>query len=254
MAYINSELGIPVSGIHQGVNFSNATGSGRGRRRFVKGLLLVGVPPVGLVYVGLSQSDKKRYKEVMGNISNPPAHLVKDYYASTKAQYPFSSNMSAEQLGDLIGKLNNEYNNWDVTRDSKAGTVARNRKALDKGANKQTIAELSAVRAWMQAINNYRAEVVKAYDKAVALEEKQASQEQTTSQQQGSYPAPKPPIGGTPVSLPPVGMDVGASLPPTTDGGTTGGATPTTDKNKKMLIYAVGGLLVVGALVYFLKK
>lgn len=256
MAYINSELGIPVSGIHHGLNFVNASGGVRGRRRAVKGALLISSPVLGAIFVSLSQSDKKRYKEAMGSISSPPSNLIRNYYSSTKSLFPYSQGMTSDQLASLIDILNNEYNRWDTDRDSKASKVAKNRKPLNKGENKQTLAELAAVRAWMQATNDYRAEVVKAYDKAVAIEEKQASQEQPTSQQQGSNPTPTPPIGGTPASLPPPIIDGGtpASLSPTTDGGTSGGANTSTDKNKKIMLYSVGGLVVIGALVYYFKK
>jgi len=252
MAYINMELGIPLSGIHQGINFSNASGSGRGRRRAVKGILLVALPPAGAVYVALSQSDKKRYKDAMGSISNPPSNLIREYYSSTKSQFPFSYTMSSEQLESVINSLNAEYGRWDSDRDNKAGKVAKNRKAMDKGENKQTLAELAAVRAWMQAINDYRAEVVKAYDKAVALEEKKASQEE----QQTTYPSPKPIIvGGTGVSLPPSGIEGGTSvsLSPTTNGTST----PTDGDNKpktNMILLGFGGLVVVGALIIYFKK
>lgn len=172
MQYINSELGIRVKQDFADMKYMNA--GGRGWYKVKLGLVATLSAPVA-AYMALSNSDKSRYKTVMGSISNPPSHLIKEYYNNTKRDFPFDANMSSEQLQTLVEKLTNEYNRWGTDADTKAAIVARNRKQLDKGDNKQIIAQIAAIRSWMQAINDYRAEVVKAYDKAFAREEKAAA-------------------------------------------------------------------------------
>jgi|688.fasta_scaffold73013_5 hypothetical protein len=170
--HLNRELGIPqTSDYYTEMGYANAGGRGWWKTKVIfVGLLSA---PVA-AYMALSNNDKSRYKTVMGNISSPPQHLIKQYYAATKSQFPYDAKMSSEQLQSLVEQLTNEYSRWGSDADSKAATVARNRKSLDKGDNKQIIAEIAAVRSWMYAINQYRAEVVKAYDKAFAREEKEA--------------------------------------------------------------------------------
>lgn len=254
MAHINNQLGIPIGHKSDGLGFANA--SGRGWSRTKKIFMFAINPLAGAAYLALTPNDKSRYKTVMGNISSPPQHLVKDYYNKTKAEFPFSESMTSDQLQSVIDKLTTNYNRWDVQRDSKAASVARNRKALDKGDNKQTIAELAAVRSWMQAINDYRAEAVKAYNKAFAREEKAALD--AAAEAEKATTTSKPPIGGSPASLPP--NNSGITTPTTEvggiiDGGTsTAGDTDSKKKTMKMVLYGVGSIVVVGVLYAVLKK
>jgi hypothetical protein len=223
MEYINSELGLPVKGYFaDNVSSRYLNASGRGWWK-TKVIFVATLSAPLAVYMSLSNNDKSRYKTVMGSISNPPSHLIKQYYQSTKSQFPYDANMSSEQLQSLIDSLTNEYNRWGTDADSKAASVARNRKALDKGDNKQIIAEIAAVRSWMQAINDYRAEVIKAYNKAFAREEKEANAPAPTTTTQ-TAPPPMTAGMGTAIENP------SPSFAPTTDG--TGGqaATGTTKK------------------------
>lgn len=200
MEYINSTLGIPVKGHfhdHISSRFTNFSGYQRKKAVTIAALTYI-FPPAGLAYAALAPSEKKRYQEAMGYKSNPPTNLIKQYYNATKAEFPSNSDMTSEQLLSIVEKLTSRYGNWDKDRDKKASTIAKSGKRLDNKDNKQMIAELAAVRAWMQAINDYRAEVVKSYEKAFAREEKVASTPPPSNQ--------TPPVGA---ALPPMGESVG---------------------------------------------
>lgn len=206
MEYINSSLGIPVKGHfhdHISSRFLNLSGYQRKKGVTIAALTYL-FPPAGLAYAALAPSQKSRYKEAMGYKSSPPSDLIKQYYNSTKSEFPYNTNMSSEQLLNIVDQLTSRYGKWDSERDKKASTVARSGKRIDNKDNKQTIAELAAVRAWMQAINDYRAEVVKAYDKAVTREEKAAETPRPSNQPPPSNE--NPPVGA---ALPPTGTSVG---------------------------------------------
>lgn len=193
MEYINNSLGIPVKGHfhdHISSRFTNFSGYQRKKAVTIAALTYI-FPPAGLAYAALAPSEKKRYQEAMGYKSNPPTNLIKQYYSAIKNEFPSSSDMTSEQLLSIVEKLTSRYGNWDKDRDKKASTIAKSGKRLDNKDNKQMIAELAAVRAWMQAINDYRAEVVKSYEKAFAREEKVASTPPPSNQ--------PPPAGNAPV-------------------------------------------------------
>lgn len=254
MAQINHELGIPVGNHFDG--FYNA--AGRGRKKFIAGALLVVMPPAGAAYLALTPSKRSRYNTAMGSASNPPSHLIKEYYNNTKRDFPINADMTADQLQSVIDRLNQEYGRWDSDRDKKAAEVANNTKRMDKGDNKRIIDQLAAVRSWMYAINEYRAEVVKAYDKAVAKEiaREEAEIKRQTQLEAGkaeNFPKAKPPVvGGTSASLPP---SLGGEIAQMIDGGSPNTVgTDTKKKNTNIILYGVGGLLFLGLGYYFITK
>jgi hypothetical protein len=221
--HLNRELGIPqTSDYYTEMGYANAGGRGWWKTKVIfVGLLSA---PVA-AYMALSNNDKSRYKTVMGNISSPPQHLIKQYYAATKSQFPYDAKMSSEQLQSLVEQLTNEYSRWGSDADSKAATVARNRKSLDKGDNKQIIAEIAAVRSWMYAINQYRAEVVKAYDKAFAREEKAAIEAEEKAARAAEAAAKTETKKPTGLPLPPLSAPIPTMSMVETGGSTIGETT-----------------------------
>ena len=167
MEHINSSLGIPVKAYFDDMKYLNAAGG----KRNVWQALSIG----GRLQYSLSNSEKKRYKEVMGSASYPQSSKIVHYTNDILAvQYPFDVNMSSDKLTEIIENLTNYYSREDTERDGLAASVAKDNKPFSKDPNRSWIATLQDKRAMMQAINDYRAKVIKAYDKAYAREEKAA--------------------------------------------------------------------------------
>jgi len=167
MEYINSSLGIPVKAYFDDMKYLNAAG---GKRNAWQAL-----STIGMLQYSLSNSEKKRYRDVMGSPSNPQSSKIVHYTNDILAvQYPFDANMSSEKLTEIIENLTNYYSREDTERDGLAASVAKDNKPFSKDPNRSWIATLQDKRAMMQAINDYRAKVIKAYDKAYAREEKAA--------------------------------------------------------------------------------
>lgn len=195
MEYINSSLGIPVKGkFHDLVSrgFSNASGgsitSGRGKKSFTKL-----VPAVAIAqYIG---DAKKRAKEAMGSASNPEKakmeHYLKDIVAP---KYPFSKEMSSEQLESIVSALTKDYNYENSRLPELVNRVASNNKKFSAEPNRSTIQTIQDVRAMMQVLNDYRADVIRAYEKAYEREIKQ--QENTAPASAGPAPITNPPAKG----------------------------------------------------------
>jgi hypothetical protein len=200
MEYINSELGLPVKGYFKdAVSSRYMNASGRGANKAKKAFLFRVSPVAFLVYNSLNNSQKKRYKEVMGSASNPQSSLINHYEKDIiKPKYPFNSNMSSETLQAIVEELTKEYSRYDIDRDSKAAAVAKNDKKFSVSPNRELIADLQRVRGMMQAINDYRADVVKAYDKAFAREEKAAG---ATPPPTPAPPPTAPPTGTAPMGI-----------------------------------------------------
>lgn len=212
MQYINSELGIRVKQDFADMKYLNSTGGRNRKRAIIAGALAVVAPPVAVAYLALSPSEKKRYNEVMGSASNPQSSKIAHYEKDIiKPKYPFSANMSSEALEAIITELTKEYQRQDADRDSKASAVAKSSKSMKVSPNREIIAQLQDVRAMMQALNDYRADVIKAYDKALAREEKEAEK-----------PAPTPTPTGSPLGAP----APTSSLAPSIDGGNAGSLAP----------------------------
>lgn len=194
MEYINSTLGIPVKGHfhdHTSSRFLNAGGrsstSGLNKMSFAK------LAPIGFA-VSLVGDAKKRAKEVMGFPSNPVREKMEHYKNDIVApKYPFNSNMPSEKLASLVDSLSKDYDYENSRLPALINIVANNNKSFSVSPNRETIATMQDVRGMMKVINEYRADVIKAYDKAFAREEKAAETPSPSS-------AP-PPSGGSPVGV-----------------------------------------------------
>jgi len=228
MEYINSTLGIPVKGHfhdHTSSRFANASGrsstSGLNKMNFVK------LSPLGFA-LSLIGDAKKRANEVMGYPSNPVRDKMEHYKKDIVfPKYPFNSNMPSEKLAGIIDSLTKDYEYENSRLPALVSLVANNNKSFSVSPNREAIATIQDVRGMMQVINEYRADVIKAYDKAFAREEKAAE-----------TPAPTTP---TPSNQPP---PVGAALPPT--GTSVGLGTGISDTAEKLKNVASEGVNVGG--------
>jgi hypothetical protein len=259
---INNELGISSqTNYYSDMAYANA--GGKGWRKVGKITWIVLSPVTYAGYNALKNNDKKRYKEVMGSASNPQSDKIKHFDNDiVKQKFPFDSKMSTEKLADIIDEMNNEYNRYDTDRDSKAAAVAKNNKKFSVEPNRGLIAQLQDIRAMMQAINDHRARVVKAYDIAVAREEKEFKLAEEKALAQGRATQVGTTTGGTTTGGTPSGSIIsGGGLSSIMSNEQATGTTTTgsdelqpSDKQKKTLVFIVGGLVVLGAGYYFLTK
>lgn len=183
MEYINSTLGIPVKGLfhdHVSGRFANASGSITSRRNKNKSTWA----KLGLVTyaAGLIGDKKKRAVEVMGSASNPERakmeHYLKDIIGP---KYPYSKDMPSQTLEGIVNALNKEYDYMNSRLPELVHIVANNSKKFSVEPNRSTIYQIQDVRAMMTVINDYRADVIKAYDRAFERESKEANEPKPTS-------------------------------------------------------------------------
>ena len=194
MEFINSSLGIPVKGYfhdHFSGRFANASGSiTSGRNRNIS--TWAKLNPVSYA-VGMIGDKKKRAIEVMGSASNPEKskmeHYLKDIIGP---KYPYSKDMPSDTLEGIISALSKEYEYMNSRLPELVQKVANNSKKFSVEPNRSTIYQIQEVRAMMSVINDYRADVIKAYDRAFDRESKQANE-------------PKPSSGPMPMSSSPQG-------------------------------------------------
>ena len=205
----------------------------------------------GLTKEALKGAQRAKYNEVMGSISNPQVDKIKHFYNDiVKPKFPYANNMTAEQLEGVIDKLTAEYNIYGIDADGKAATVAKSGEKYSKDPNRTIIRELQDVRAMMQAINDYRAEVIKVYDKVFAQEEKAAADAAAAAEK--AKATATSPLGA---SAPTATMEGGtaASLPPSVAGVLQGDVKVGGAQVKKS--YLLFGGLTLGVLGFpFLRK
>ena len=253
--HLNRELGIPqTSDYYTEMGYANAGGTNtrtRTRRTFTA--LAVAFPP-SAVFLLLVPSAKKRAQEVMGSPSNPQRSKMEHYKKDIIGpKYPFNDKMPSETLAAIVDSLTKDYEYYENERQGLVKRIAENLKQFSVSPNREWIAQLQDVRGMMQVINDYRADVVKAYDKAFDRELKDAASSTTTTTTTTTGGSTT--TGGRPTGQVVGGGVAGGALSPIPSMEQVGGITTTGGESglqplnkKKAMNYAIPALLVGGLL------